>query len=231
MHENAATRNTPGGANGSAALLERNDSRARTRAAPRTEASCLESGGVETSLPAALAAQVRRQFFCAAADAARHRVSVDEVIHHLACSGLSLGPRPQRVLSHLPDVILAVACVRGDAAAWNDLLNAHAWCLDRACAEQLGSSTGLSYARRFWSDLRATTLGAARSRSSSSPAARLQSYTGTRPIRLWLADRLLGGAAAAEHGAGSAPTLRHLDRSRGSRTLPLPTADAGGTAT
>ncbi len=232
MNEQTDTTNASHGGAGATVLLEPEAARgavgvrrAESEALPR-----LDLGGEVASLPEALAAQVRRQFFCSAAEAARHRVGVDEVIEHLARAGLALGPRPQRVTAHLGDVILAVACVRGDAAAWNDLLNAHAWCLDRACAEQMGASSGLAFARRFWSDLRAATLGRPTTASRERTVTRLQAFTGTRPIRLWLADRLLGGAAVAG-GATPAPRSHRLDRARESRTLPLPVADAGGTAT
>lgn len=231
MDTSAASMNERTDDHGNIAVLEHSDS-SMAAAVPVVEHSMHRPlGGDEATLPAPLATQVRRQFFCSAVEAARYRVSVDEVIHHLARAGLALGPRPQRVIAHISDVIVAVACVRGDAAAWNDLLNAHAWCLDRACAEQMGSSTGLAFARRFWSDLRAATHSRARGRQLERAQTRLQTYTGTRPIRLWLADRLLGGAASVQSGAMSARHARHLDRERGSRTLPLPTADAGGTAT
>jgi len=174
-----------------------------------------------------LEVQLRRHCFCMASEASRYRVSVDDVIAHLIGAGLSMTPRPQRSLAHVPDVMLAVACVRGDATAWNDLLNAHAWCLDRACAEQLGTSEGLTFARRFWGELRLTTRDLTRALKI---APRLQQYAGVRPIRLWLADRMLG-AAATGAAASMARSPRLLDSAMGSRTLPIPAGHHGGTAT
>lgn len=228
MNKPSATTNARKEGTAGMAVMERPES----SSAPLDQRGALRRMALRTeeaALPPALAAQVRRQFFCCAGEAARYRVGVDEVIEHVSRAGLALGPRPQRAISHLPDVIVAVACARGDAAAWNDLLNAHAWCLDRACAEQMGPSRGLAFARRFWSDLRAATLARGRDLERDGSRTRLQSYSGTRPIRLWLADRLLGGAALADSGASTMP--RRLDSGCGSRTLPLPTADAGGTAT
>lgn len=180
-----------------------------------------------------LAAAVRRQFFCAAVDAGRHHVSADEVIAHLIQAGLAITPRSQRVLAHLPDVILAIACARGDATAWNDLINAHAWCLDRACTEQLGPNEGLTFARRFWRDLKSSTLGTVVvTRRPRASATRLQQYSGVRPIRLWLADRLLGAAAStAPKSMQAARTADSLDSEGGMRSLPLPAGHAGGSAT
>jgi len=171
--------------------------------------------------------QIRRQFFGASVAVVRYRVSIDEVFDHLIGAGLAITPRPQRVLLHLPDVIQVVACARGDATAWTDALNAHAWCLDRACSEQLGTTPGLTFARRFWRDLRRATAGGL---SRGTGVAKLQHYSGVRPLRLWLADRMLG-AAANRAAMRAGDVAASLDRECGSRTLPLPVGHVGGTAT
>lgn len=148
----------------------------------------------------ALQADLRREFFRSAGLAARYGVSCEEVLSHLARAGLQVAARPQRVLAHMGDVILAVACVRGSATAWNDLLNQNAWVLDRACAEGLGAGAGLAFARRFWSDLKAATTGRAAHLPEERCRTRLQCYAGLRPLRTWLADRLFGGMASAAWG-------------------------------
>lgn len=197
----------------------------RTRRGAGRSAPCARDRG---SLDPALTEQIRRQYFCCGGIASRYRATMHEVESHLIGAGLAITPRPQRVLLHLPDVMVAIGCVRGDATAWNDLLNAHAWCLDRACSEQLGASVGLTFARRFWRDLRTSTLSTKGSEGGVAP--RLQSYPGVRPIRLWLADRMLGAAAsgAATTFAGAGVSL---DSDARSRTLPIPASIAGRTAT
>lgn len=179
--------------------------------------------------------QIRRQFFRSGGEAARYRVSVDDVLAHLMRAGLPITPRPQRVLAHMADVIQVIACVRGDATAWNDLLNAHAWCLDRACAEQLGMTQGLTFARRFWRRLRSGTRG---EECGTLGAPSLRQYSGVRPIRLWLADRMLGAAAGTNSATGAGADTRTrrggagtLDSGAALRTLPLPAGHAGGSAT
>jgi len=198
---------------------------------PKRVHAALAIEGV-AALPAALESSIRREFFCTATAAANFRVSVDEVIGHLADSGLALAPRPQRSIANLADVMVAVACVRGDAAAWTHLLNAHSWCLDRACAEQLGGSQGFAYARRFWSDLRTATMQrTVATTDASRPRTRLQAYMGVRPLRLWLADRLLGGASVCSNMPNTRAAPGSLDSAMGSRTLPPPSSGTGGTAT
>lgn len=207
--------------------------RRRKRAALRSAASrTIASHADPSAVPAILEASIRRQFFCCAEPAARFRVSVDELVAHLRMAGISQAPRPSRVLAHLPDVILAVACVRGDAAAWTHLLNSHAWCLDRACAEQLGASVGLAFARRFWADLRETTMrGHSGPCDAARPRTRLQSYLGLRPLRLWLADRMLGGATVNASAPAASPRPRSLDSHTESRTLRHPVVEVGDLAT
>ncbi|MBX3356037.1 MAG: hypothetical protein KF724_10125 [Phycisphaeraceae bacterium] len=187
------------------------------------------------ALDPALSSLLRRQFFCCAEFATCRRVGLEEVEAHLINAGLSITPRPQRVLSHLPDVMQAIACIRGDVTAWNDLVNAHAWCLDRLCAEQLGANDGLIFARRFWRDLRRATVtasGEGRSQPSlpRGVAPRLQQYSGVRPLRLWLADRMIG-AAATTNGTPGARRPAMLDSEEGSRTLPLLAGSFGASAT
>lgn len=231
----------------STAAMQVHTRRSKTRAAHRIASGIAMTQRELGSLDPILDTQIRRQFFSIPVEVARYRVSLSEVVDHLVCAGLAITPRPQRALAHLADVMQVVACVRGDATAWNDVLNAHAWCLDRACAEQLGTTQGLTFARRFWRDLKQATIGQAtgmtvtahhaadaaalaRRVATVTAATRLQNYSGVRPLRLWLADRMLGAAAnGAVMRGGRSPAS--LDSDGGSRTLPLPVGQVGGTAT
>jgi hypothetical protein len=141
---------------------------------------------------------VRRACFTLAAPAlVDFRVSPDEIIAHLTTAGLSVANRAERVLQNLDGVAHAVACIRGDARAWAELVNRHGWCLERAVMDRHGAEGGLA-ARRFWGEVRLGTLGAPddRVRDDGWPYPRLQWYAGLRPLRHWLADRLFGGIEA-----------------------------------
>ena len=155
---------------------------------------------VRTSVPLEpeFEARVRRACFTSASAAMRDfRVQPDELVRHLTAAGLGVAHRPERSIENLDGVAHAVACIRGDARAWAELVNRHGWCLDRAAMDRHGAEGGLA-ARRFWNEVRAGTLGApdARVRDDGWPCPRLQWYARLRPLRHWLADRLFGGIEA-----------------------------------
>ena len=198
----------------------------------------------EESLAQPLQKLVRSAYFSGGGEVAlRYRVSVDDVLEHLLRAGASRMPRPERAADNVRCVIHAAALVRGDAQAWADLLNALAPSFDRACAARLDPVRGIAFARRFWMDLRATSTdqvvtaaahAAAQqsaSRNHGTRAPDLRQYTGARPMRYWLAERLLG-SLELELGRAAHPAPR-LDRAAGSRTLRIPrpviTAEAKAT--
>jgi hypothetical protein len=167
---------------------------------------------------------VRRACFATASDAlAAFRVHPDEIIAHLSMAGLAVASRPERAAQHLEGVAHAVACVRGDAAAWTDLSNHHGWCLERASMDRFGIEGALA-ARRFWIDCRRGTLGAPddRVRDDGWPLPRLQWYAGLRPLRHWLADRLFGGIEARWESS----QRERLDTLHGGRSLASPAVNA-----
>jgi len=175
-------------------------------------------------------AMVRRACFASAAEAlATFRVHPDEILTHLTQAGLAVASRPERVLQHLDGVAHAVACVRGDAAAWTDLANHHGWCLERAAMDQFGIEGALA-ARRFWTDARRGTLGAPddRVRDDGWPLPRLQWYAGLRPLRHWLADRLFGGIEARHVSSQRAESSQRerLDTLSNGRSLASPAVNA-----
>jgi hypothetical protein len=143
-------------------------------------------------------AMLRRACFTtAAATLMDFRVQPDELIAHLTAAGLAIANRPERAVQNLDGVVHVVACIRGDARAWAELVNRHGWCLDRAAMDRHGAEGGLA-ARRFWNEVRLGTLGAPddRVRDDGWPYPRLQWFAGLRPLRHWLADRLFGGIEA-----------------------------------
>lgn len=218
-----------------------------------TAGTLWDSVEAEESLAQPLQKLVRSAYFSGGGEVAmRYRVSVDDVLEHLLRAGASRMPRPERAADNVRCVIHAAALVRGDAQAWADLLNALAPSFDRACAARLDPVRGIAFARRFWMDLRATSTDqvvtaavhsaqqAPRApQAATQPASRnhgtrapdLRQYTGARPMRYWLAERLLG-SLEMELGRAAHPAPR-LDRAAGSRTLRIPrpviTAEAKAT--
>jgi hypothetical protein len=197
----------------------------------RTERTLWDSVEVEETIPQHLNALIRTAYFSRAGDAAvRYRVSVSDVALHLLEAGVSRMPRPERAADNLRCVVHATALVRGDAQAWADIVNQLASSFDRACAARLDHVQGMAFARRFWLDLRACVGPTKRNFGTRAPD--LRTYAGARPLRYWLAERLLG---TLEHELGRAhhPSHRRLDKALGARTLRIPgrviTAEAKAT--
>lgn len=150
---------------------------------------------------ATLLARVRREFFARGASLAiRYGVTPEEVIAHLERADLASTPGPGRVLSFIDDLIGAVACCRGHPQAWYDTWARHESFLIRASRMRLSEGDAVIFARRFWIELHAVTvLGRRLSHDSpvSASLVTLAHYSGVRPIRIWLTDRLLGTLESA----------------------------------
>jgi hypothetical protein len=171
-----------------------------------------------------IADALRASYFAEAGElATRYGVSSSAVVEHLEAAGLARMPRPERAISHIRCAVHAAALVRGDAQAWADLLTALGPAFDRACAARLDKARGIAFARRFWQDARASTLGTA-PRPSGRPrgvrAPDLRTFAATKPLRHWLAERLLGSLETELGRAASA--AERLDAVQEVRTLRLP---------
>lgn len=121
----------------------------------------------------------------------------------------ALGAHPQRVLRHLigaplrrdiarvnfqrlslADATIATACVDGDHAAWARL-ESLAPLLERSLLGLYDAQHPHVAARRFLDRVRAAT------RDDRDTDVNLRRYSAECPLRVWLVDRLLGGAAVA----------------------------------
>ncbi len=189
----------------------------------------------ESQLSLAVAARLREAYFAQAGEIAlRYSVGVGDMLAHLELAGLARMPRPERALDHVRCAVHATALARGEQQAWTDLLNALAPGFDRACAARLDPRRGIVFARRFWIDVRISTLGvdAARlpgPRTADRPALvrprgvrppDLRTFAATRPLRYWLAERLLG-SLEVELGRAASDAER-LDTAAAARTLRIP---------
>jgi hypothetical protein len=136
-----------------------------------------------------------RAFFREAGSlAARYRVSGADLVAHVR--DLS-EPRLERGLLLKPvacvgDLAVATACRLGRANAWNELWIFAEPSLTRAAFSRLPETLALTWTRRYWTQLQRTTriegVGLAR-------------YDGSRPIRLWMVEELMG-TLEAERAAG-----------------------------
>lgn len=136
-----------------------------------------------------------RAFFREAGSlAARYRVSGDDLVQHVR--GLSQ-PRLDRGLLLKPvacvgDLAVATACCLGRANAWNELWVFAEPNLTRAAFSRLPESLALTWTRRYWTQLE---------RATRVDGVGLARYDGSRPIRLWMVEELVG-TLEAEVAAG-----------------------------
>lgn len=104
-----------------------------------------------------------------------------------------------RLIAHLDDLVHVVACVRGSANAWHDLRESYEPALIHATSDRLDGVGAMIGVRRWFAALRMTTAGGATNVTVHVPGLRnevvvptLRDYRGYRPLRHWLAERMLG---------------------------------------
>lgn len=181
--------------------------------APRAGASSSKRASNTTGFQAeftcdwnAYRAAILRAFFRdASALAARYRVSGDDVAEH---ARILAGDRVERGCMLKPvacvaDLAVATACCLGRANAWNELWVFAEPSMTRAALSRLPETMALTWTRRYWTRLeRASRLG----------EGGLTRYDGSRPIRLWIVEQLLG-TLEEERAAGRLQIRReHLGR-------------------
>lgn len=147
-----------------------------------------------------------RAFFRDAAPlAARYRVSGDDVAAHahaLVAERISRGVLLKPVVC-VADLSVATACCLGRANAWNELWIFAEPSMTRAAFGRLPESAALTWTRRYWSQLEKISRGG---------SGGLVGYDGSRPIRLWIVEELLG-TLEQERAAGRLEIRReHLGR-------------------
>lgn len=194
--------------------------------------------GRHRRLDAEVAAALRAAYFAEAGElAVRYGVGVADMLAHLEQAGLARMPRPERAVEQVKCAVHATALAMGVAQAWADLVTALGPGFDRACASRLAPERGIAFARRFWLDLRASTLGPLPGKQSRIPIRRprgvrapdLRTFAATRPLRYWLAERLLGSLETELGRAASAS--ERLDTVEEVRTLRIPAQMAAGAET
>jgi hypothetical protein len=140
----------------------------------------------------------------AGALAGRYRVGGDDLVAHVRARSevtLERGGLLKPVAC-IGDLTVATACCLGRANAMNELWIYAEPSMTRAALSRLPETLALTWTRRYW-----TTLERA-----SRDGAGLALYDGSRPIRLWIVEQLLG-TLEAERSAGRLTIRReHLGR-------------------
>ncbi len=151
-------------------------------------------GAHEDALSTRQRSRFAAQWFCQITerdDACALGVRPDRVLRHLLEAPLRRSP--SRVcFDHLAlaDAAIASACVAGDVSAWA-LVRGHASLLERALLSLCDREHPHVAAKKFLDHVRCAT-----DHDTDDPA-NLRRYSGERPLRVWLVDRLLAAHAGA----------------------------------
>ena len=169
-------------------------------------AAALEAEATLTSDWSQYRSDLLRCFFRdAAALAARYRVSGDDVASHIQALVKERVARNVllKPVACVGDVAVATACCLGRANAWNELWVFAEPSMTRAALSRLPETLALTWTRRYWTRLeRLSRLG----------VGGLVEYDGSRPMRLWIVEQLLG-TLEEERAAGRLEIRReHLGR-------------------
>jgi hypothetical protein len=142
-------------------------------------------------------ARLRSAYFAQAADsAARYGVNFDEVVQHLWHARRHHPRLLLRSVRYVDDLVHAIACHNDAGLAWADLFERYERGLIRRCRAASSEVDAVLIVRRLLADLRRSgesSLAAIsqrlNDRSIAVPAS-LHTYTGAKPLRLWLHERL-----------------------------------------
>ena len=148
---------------------------------------------------------LRALFREAAPLAARYRVGGGDLVEHVRalCEPQLSRGNYLKPVACVADLAVATACCLGRANAWNELWIFAEPSMTRAAFSRLPETLALTWTRRYWSRLE---------RASRARSGGLVSYDGSRPLRLWLVENLLG-ALEEERAAGRLSIRReHLGR-------------------
>jgi hypothetical protein len=140
-------------------------------------------------------ALLRRFFRDAGSLASRYRVGGEDLVAHvqrLNQASLDRGALIKPVIC-IGDLTVATACCLGRANAMNDLWIYAEPSMTRAAMARLPETLALTWTRRYWTQLERA--------SRSEEGCGVARYDGSRPIRLWIVEELLG-TLEAERAAG-----------------------------
>jgi hypothetical protein len=140
-------------------------------------------------------ARLRGEFFAKAGEpASRYGISFERLMHHMWEARTDNRRLLLRHVTHIEDLVHAVACIDGRSLAWNDLAERYERTLIRRCRGDQDEIAATILIRRFFADLRHDNA-----QPGSIPAARsLRGYFGNRPLRNWLSYLFHGARALGQ---------------------------------
>ncbi len=126
---------------------------------------------------------LRRAYFAQAGDtASRYGIGFDDVLRHLRATRANHTHATLPVVRHIDDLVHAVACVGAVDLAWWDLTEQFEPALIRACRQWLDATEAIVFVRRLFCALR----------RGDDEIQSLRCFDGTRTMRRWLGDRIVG---------------------------------------
>ncbi len=140
----------------------------------------------------------------AGALAGRYRVGGEDLVAHVRARSSATLERGAllKPVACIGDLTVATACCLGRANAMNELWIYAEPAMTRAALSRLPETLALTWTRRYWTRLE----------RASREGAGLALYDGSRPIRLWIVEQLLG-TLEEERSAGRLEIRReHLGR-------------------
>ena len=140
--------------------------------------------------------RLRRRYFAeAAGTAGRHGVTFNDLLNHLWATRRSDDPVHLDAVRHLDQLTLAVACRRGEAAAWQELAeDFEPWMTERLRRATDDVSAQLRI-RRFLHALR----GPDASEAPTDIPHAMDRYRGYQPLRVWLAAAMIDAQRLPHH--------------------------------
>ena len=149
------------------------------------------------SLKAASIDELRKAFFREAGHTAlRLHVSLEDVLEHLQYAfDLSLLRTDalrrvaiERIAQNIDELVIAIACIRGDETAWAEGIEPLRPVLVRMCELRVDEADSTLHAARFLMGVRKRTFGDDCEFDDGIP--RLQEYAGIQPLRSYLGGPL-----------------------------------------
>jgi hypothetical protein len=148
--------------------------------------------------------RLRSNFFATAGEpAVRYGITFDRLLSHIREARKAGRQVMIRHITHLDDLVHAVACIDGVGLAWAELAERYERQIVRRCRHRLDEIDATVLTRRMFAQLRHQEDFAIQGEGEGSL---LRGYLGTRPLRTWLADRTIAQIAHVSTSTGGVVT-------------------------
>lgn len=166
---------------------------------------------------------MRAAYFAAGETASCYGITFSDVVLHLWRARVADRRLRMRHMRHMDDLLQAIACVEGQPQAWTDLATRFERVLVRQCQPRLDAIEATVAVRQLFATLKR------RSTETVAPSqACLRWYSGAKPLRRWLSDRLAAQLAVALDAAPAYGNVILELRPRGESMMARRTAVMNG---